>query len=167
MIDTREPRPAAPVAAPVRIREADPSYTIVSKRKLIQLVNDKVVTGWTTRACRPSAASAGADVPASALRSFAIGVGVTKFISLTDMAVFDHAIARTSTNAPCAPRRPASAQADHHESVPHHYEELDASTIRRSKHRHAQDSVWQHALHRARRLHGNPAAEVLPFETRR
>ena len=31
-------------------------------------------------------------VPASAVRSFAYHIGVTKYISLTDMAVFDHAV---------------------------------------------------------------------------
>ena len=66
-------------------------------------------------------------MPASALRSFAIGVGVTKFISLTDMAVFDHAI-REDLNKR-APRklavlRPLKLTITN--LSPHHYEELDA-----------------------------------------
>jgi glutaminyl-tRNA synthetase len=69
-----------------------PSYTIVSKRKLIQLVNEKAVTGWDDPRMPTISGIRRRGVPASALRSFAIGVGVTKFISLTDMAVFEHAI---------------------------------------------------------------------------
>ena len=45
-----------------------------------------------TRACRPFPASAGAACTPEALRNFAIGVGVTKYISLTDVAVYEHAI---------------------------------------------------------------------------
>ena len=69
-----------------------PSYTIVSKRKLIQLVNDKAVTGWDDPRMPTLSGIRRRGVPASAVRSFVIGVGVTKFISQTDMAVFEHAI---------------------------------------------------------------------------
>jgi glutaminyl-tRNA synthetase len=69
-----------------------PSYTIVSKRKLIQLVNEKVVAGWDDPRMPTVSGIRRRGVPASALRQFAIGVGVTKFISLTDMAVFEHVI---------------------------------------------------------------------------
>ena len=41
-------------------------------------------------------------MPASAVRRFVIGVGVTKFISLTDIAVFEHAIREELNPAPCA-----------------------------------------------------------------
>jgi len=69
-----------------------PSYTIVSKRKLIQLVNERAVAGWDDPRMPTISGIRRRGVPASALRHFAIGVGVTKFISLTDMAVFEHAI---------------------------------------------------------------------------
>jgi len=69
-----------------------PSYAIVSKRKLIQLVNERAVTGWDDPRMPTISGIRRRGVPASALRSFAIGVGVTKFISLTDMAVFEHAV---------------------------------------------------------------------------
>lgn len=69
-----------------------PSYMIVSKRKLIQLVNDQVVTGWDDPRMPTISGIRRRGVPASALRRFAIGVGVTKYISLTDIAVFEHAI---------------------------------------------------------------------------
>src|SRR5438477_12183894 len=37
------------------------TYTMLSKRKLLQLVQEKIVNGWTTRACRRSAVSAARD----------------------------------------------------------------------------------------------------------
>jgi glutaminyl-tRNA synthetase len=69
-----------------------PSYMIVSKRKLIQLVNEKIVTGWDDPRLPTISGIRRRGVPASALRNFAMGVGVTKYISITDIAVYEHAI---------------------------------------------------------------------------
>ena len=69
-----------------------PSYTVVSKRKLIQLVNEKIVSGWDDPRLPTLSGIRRRGVPASAVRRFVIGVGVTKFISLTDVAVYEHAI---------------------------------------------------------------------------
>ena len=69
-----------------------PSHTIVSKRKLIQLVIEKIVTGWDDPRMPTICGIRRRGVTAEAVRRFAIGVGVTKFISLTDMAVFEHVI---------------------------------------------------------------------------
>lgn len=67
-------------------------YTIVSKRKLLQLVQDKFVTGWDDPRMPTISGLRRRGIPASALRRFVIGVGVTKFDSVTDVAVFDHAV---------------------------------------------------------------------------
>jgi glutaminyl-tRNA synthetase len=69
-----------------------PSHTIVSKRKLIQLVNEKIVTGWDDPRMPTISGIRRRGITAEAVRAFVIGVGVTKFISLTDTAVFDHVI---------------------------------------------------------------------------
>jgi glutaminyl-tRNA synthetase len=69
-----------------------PSHTIVSKRKLIQLVNENLVTGWDDPRLPTISGIRRRGVTAEALRNFAIGVGVTKYISQTDIAVFEHAI---------------------------------------------------------------------------
>jgi glutaminyl-tRNA synthetase len=69
-----------------------PTYTIVSKRKLIQLVNEGIVTGWDDPRMPTITGTRRRGVPASALRRFAIGAGVTKFKSVTDIAVFEHAV---------------------------------------------------------------------------
>jgi glutaminyl-tRNA synthetase len=75
-----------------------PSYMIVSKRRLIQLVNEKVVTGWDDPRMPTISGLRRRGIPASALRRFVIGTGVTKYDSLTDIAVFEHAI-REELNA--------------------------------------------------------------------
>ncbi len=69
-----------------------PSYTIVSKRKLISLVNDKVVTGWDDPRMPTISGLRRRGITAEAVRAFAYHIGVTKYVSVTDIAVFEHAI---------------------------------------------------------------------------
>jgi glutaminyl-tRNA synthetase len=69
-----------------------PTYTIVSKRKLIQLVNDKIVTGWDDPRLPTISGIRRRGVPAAAVRQFAYNIGVTKYNSVTDIAVFEHCI---------------------------------------------------------------------------
>jgi glutaminyl-tRNA synthetase len=75
-----------------------PSYMIVSKRRLIQLVNEKVVSGWDDPRMPTISGIRRRGVPASALRTFVTSVGVTKYNSVTDIAVFEHAV-RNELNA--------------------------------------------------------------------
>jgi glutaminyl-tRNA synthetase len=69
-----------------------PTYTIVSKRKLIALVNEKVVAGWDDPRLPTISGLRRRGIPASAVRQFAYNIGVTKYNSVTDIAVFEHAI---------------------------------------------------------------------------
>ena len=69
-----------------------PTYTLLSKRKLIQLVTSGAADGWDDPRLPTLRGIRRRGVPASAVRRFAIGAGVTKFISTTDYAVFEHAI---------------------------------------------------------------------------
>jgi glutaminyl-tRNA synthetase len=80
-----------------------PSYMIVSKRKLLVLVNEKMVSGWDDPRMPTLSGLRRRGIPASALRRFVIGTGVTKHDSLTDAAAFEHAI-REELN-PIAHRR--------------------------------------------------------------
>jgi glutaminyl-tRNA synthetase len=68
------------------------AYTLVSKRKLLTLVTEKVVTGWDDPRMPTLSGLRRRGIPASALRSFVTGVGVTKFDSLTEAAVFENAV---------------------------------------------------------------------------
>jgi len=69
-----------------------PSYMIVSKRKLIQLVNEKMVSGWDDPRLPTISGIRRRGITAEALRAFAYHIGVTKYVSVTDIAVFEHAI---------------------------------------------------------------------------
>jgi glutaminyl-tRNA synthetase len=73
-------------------------YTIMSKRKLMQLVQENLVRGWDDPRMPTICGLRRRGVPASALRRFAYNIGVTKFNSLTDVAVLEHAI-RDELNA--------------------------------------------------------------------
>ncbi|MBC7369757.1 MAG: glutamine--tRNA ligase [Undibacterium sp.] len=72
-------------------------YTLVSKRKLLQLVQKKVVTGWDDPRMPTLSGLRRRGIPASAIRQFAYNIGVTKNDSVTDVAVFEHVI-RESLN---------------------------------------------------------------------
>src|SRR5207249_3615602 len=78
-------------------------YTIMSKRKLLQLVQEKIVTGWDDPRLPTISGLRRRGVTASALRRFAYHIGVTKYNGLTDVAVLEHAI-REDLNQ-CAHRR--------------------------------------------------------------
>jgi glutaminyl-tRNA synthetase len=69
-----------------------PNYNIVSKRKLIQLVNEKVVTGWDDPRMPSISGMRRRGITPDALRAFAYNIGVTKYNSVTDIAVFEHAV---------------------------------------------------------------------------
>jgi len=67
-------------------------YTVMSKRKLLQLVQEKIVKGWDDPRMPTICGLRRLGVPASALRNFAYNIGVTKFDSLTDVAVLEFSI---------------------------------------------------------------------------
>jgi glutaminyl-tRNA synthetase len=72
-----------------------PNYTVVSKRKLLQLVNGNVVSGWDDPRLPTISGLRRRGIPASAIRRFVTSIGVTKYESVTDIAVFEHAIRDT------------------------------------------------------------------------
>jgi glutaminyl-tRNA synthetase len=67
-------------------------YTVMSKRKLLQLVNEKIVTGWDDPRMPTISGIRRRGVRPEALRSFAYNIGITKYNGLTDVAVLEHAI---------------------------------------------------------------------------
>ena len=68
------------------------TYAVMSKRKLIQLVNDKLVNGWDDPRMLTISGLRRRGVPASVLRAFAYNVGITKYPSMTDMALLEHTL---------------------------------------------------------------------------
>ncbi len=68
------------------------SYTVMSKRKLLELVNDGSVTGWDDPRMPTLAGLRRRGVTASAIREFCSKVGVTKFDGLTDLALLESCV---------------------------------------------------------------------------
>lgn len=68
------------------------SYTIMSKRKLQQLVAAKRVAGWDDPRLPTLAGLRRRGCTPAAIRDFCERIGVTKFNSLTDVALFEHCL---------------------------------------------------------------------------
>ena len=68
------------------------SYTVLSKRRLTQLVQDGHVSGWDDPRMPTLAGLRRRGLPAAALRDFASRIGVTKSDSVVEMALLDHCV---------------------------------------------------------------------------
>ncbi|TYT74940.1 glutamine--tRNA ligase/YqeY domain fusion protein [Desulfobotulus mexicanus] len=79
------------------------SYTVLSKRKLIQLVKEGHVHGWDDPRMPTLSGLRRRGVPAAALRDFCERIGVAKKDSTVDLALFEYCV-RDHLNA-SAPRR--------------------------------------------------------------
>jgi glutaminyl-tRNA synthetase len=66
------------------------TYTVMSKRKLIQLVTEKLVNGWDDPRMLTISGLRRRGVTANALRAFAYNIGITKYPSMTDIALLEH-----------------------------------------------------------------------------
>jgi glutaminyl-tRNA synthetase len=67
-------------------------YTVMSKRKLLQLVNEKLVSGWDDPRMPTLSGLRRRGVTPASIRAFCQAIGVTKYNGLTDVAVLEHAI---------------------------------------------------------------------------
>ena len=67
-------------------------YTVMSKRKLMQLVEEKLVTGWDDPRMPTISGIRRRGVTPEALRNFAYNIGITKYNGVTDVSVLEHAI---------------------------------------------------------------------------
>ncbi len=67
-------------------------YTVMSKRKLMQLVTEGLVCGWDDPRMPTICGLRRRGVTPQALRSFAYNIGITKYNSLTEVAVLEYAI---------------------------------------------------------------------------
>jgi glutaminyl-tRNA synthetase len=67
-------------------------YTVMSKRKLMQLVDENLVSGWNDPRMPTISGIRRRGVTAEALRNFAYNIGITKYNGVTDVSVLEHAI---------------------------------------------------------------------------
>jgi glutaminyl-tRNA synthetase len=67
-------------------------YTVMSKRKLMQLVHEGLVSGWDDPRMPTISGLRRRGVTPAALRAFAYHIGITKYNGITDVAVLEHAI---------------------------------------------------------------------------
>jgi glutaminyl-tRNA synthetase len=68
------------------------SYTLMSKRKLLQLVQQKVVKGWDDPRMPTLAGLRRRGYTPASIRAFCASIGVAKADSLVDVAMLEHAI---------------------------------------------------------------------------
>jgi glutaminyl-tRNA synthetase len=67
-------------------------YTVMSKRKLMQLVHKGLVSGWDDPRMPTISGLRRRGVTPQALRDFAYNIGITKYNAVTDVAVLEYAI---------------------------------------------------------------------------
>ena len=70
----------------------NPTYMVMSKRKLLQLVEDNHVSGWDDPRMPTIAGYRRRGFTASAIRNFCQGVGVPKYKGVTDVSLLENAI---------------------------------------------------------------------------
>lgn len=68
------------------------TYTVMSKRKLLELVEAKIVRGWNDPRMPTIAGIRRRGYTPTGMRNFCEEIGVTKFNGLTDLAVLENAI---------------------------------------------------------------------------
>jgi glutaminyl-tRNA synthetase len=68
------------------------SYTVMSKRKLLQLVEENLVTGWDDPRMPTVAGLRRRGVTPEAIRHFCARIGVTKYNGVTDIALLEHSV---------------------------------------------------------------------------
>jgi glutaminyl-tRNA synthetase len=68
------------------------TYTVLSKRKLLELVRDKYVSGWDDPRMPTLRGIRRRGYPPAAIREFCRRVGVTKKDSVVDIAMLEHAV---------------------------------------------------------------------------
>lgn len=68
------------------------TYTVLSKRKLLQLVNEKHVSGWDDPRMPTISGMRRRGYTPAAIRNFAERIGVAKSNSIVDVAMLEHAV---------------------------------------------------------------------------
>jgi glutaminyl-tRNA synthetase len=81
------------------------TYTVMSKRKLLELVKEGLVNGWDDPRMPTLCGMRRRGYPAQSIRNFCTEIGITKTESLTDVALLEHHVRDILNES--APRRMA------------------------------------------------------------
>lgn len=84
------PVPATP--RQIEFARLNVTYTVMSKRKLLQLVEENYVSGWNDPRMPTISGMRRRGYPAEALRNFCKTIGITKFNSKHDVALLENAV---------------------------------------------------------------------------
>ena len=135
------------------------NYTVMSKRKLLALVQDGLVDGWDDPRMPTLQGLRRRGYPPAALRLLADRVGISKQNSLIDFSVLEGCVREDTRCARAAPHgRGRSAQAGHHQ--PARRPRRIAALLQPSEERRLRQTrraVLARAVDRARGLHGSAA----------
>jgi glutaminyl-tRNA synthetase len=140
------------------------SYTVLSKRKLIQLVDEGHVDGWDDPRMPTICGLRRRGYPPEAIRNFCDRIGLAKRDSVVDVALLEYSV-REDLNKR-APRvmgvlRPLKVVIENYPEG--QVDELEAvNNPEDPAAGNPQGPLFPRNLHRARRLHGKPAQEILP-----
>jgi glutaminyl-tRNA synthetase len=85
-------KPANGVPEQTEFARLNLSYTVLSKRKLIELVNKKIVEGWDDPRMPTIAGMRRRGIPPESIRTFCEKIGVAKKDSVVDAALFEHCV---------------------------------------------------------------------------
>jgi glutaminyl-tRNA synthetase len=81
-----------PLPQQIEFARLNLTYTVMSKRKLKQLVDEGFVNGWDDPRLPTISGMRRRGVTASVLRDFSYRIGITKYPSLTEVDALEHAI---------------------------------------------------------------------------
>ena len=140
------------------------TYTVLSKRVLNALVRGGHVAGWDDPRMPTLAGLRRRGVPPQAIRDFVKRIGVAKANSVVDAGMLDFSI-REVLNRDRAAAHGGAAPAQGRDRELSGRSERGARSrqpSRRPGRRHPARALRPRALCRARRLHGEPAEEILP-----
>ena len=141
------------------------TYTVLSKRVLLRLVNEGHVRGWDDPRMPTISGLRRRGFPAEGIRDFAAMIGVAKADSVVEFGQLEYGVReRAQPDVAAALRRPGPAARWSSTNYPEgQVEEMDVvNNPEDPSAGDAEGGVRPRAVDRARRLHGGAAAQVLP-----